>query len=284
VIIDGAMGTELQARGVPMHEKAWSGAAVLSHPQIVEAIHADYVLAGAEVIITNTFSCGRHVLEPAGLADEVAAINRRAVALARQARDRSAQGPVAVAGSMCEWVDPKGKWTEPTHFSASCREQADLLAEAGVDIIALEMCSDPQRSRLAAEAALATGLPVWLGVSCRRDGETGRLVSFDLPHADFDAFVHALADCGAGVINVMHSTIDDTPAGIAAVRQSWTGPMGAYPESGHFTVPNWQFVDIIAPDDLVREAQGWVASGAQILGGCCGLGVAHIRALKAAFA
>lgn len=284
VIIDGAMGTELQACGVAMHQKAWSAAALLSHPEVVRTIHADYLAAGAEVIITNSFSAGRHVLEPAGLADEVAAINRRAVALARQARDNAARGPVAIAGSMCEWVDPKGKWTEPTRFSASCREQAGLLAEAGVDLIALEMCSDPQRSALAAEAALATGLPVWLGVSCRRDDKSGRLVSFDKPHADFAAFVAGLADCGAGVINVMHSTVADTPAGIAAVRQSWTGPMGAYPESGNFTVPNWQFVDIIAPDDLVREAQGWVASGVQILGGCCGLGVAHIRALKAAFA
>lgn len=283
VIIDGAMGTELQARGVPMHETAWSGAAVLSHPHIVEAIHTDYVAAGAEVIITNTFSSGRHVLEPAGLADEVAAINRSAVTLARRARDRAAGGAVAIAGSMCEWVDPNGEWSDSARFAASCREQADLLAEAGVDLIALEMCSDPQRSALAAEAALATGLPVWLGVSCRRDGECGRLVSFDPPHGDFAAFVAGLADCGIGVINVMHSTIADTPAGIAAVRRNWAGPMGAYPESGYFTMPDWHFVDIIAPDDLVREAQGWVVSGVQILGGCCGLGVDHIRALKAAF-
>jgi len=284
VIIDGAMGTELQARGVPMHDKAWSGAAVLSHPEVVRAIHADYLAAGAEVIITNTFSSGRHVLEPAGLAAEVANINRSAVDLARQARDEAKRGAVAIAGSMCEWVDPNGKWTDAARFSESCREQAGLLAEAGVDLIALEMCSHPQRSRLAAEAALATGLPVWLGVSCRREAETGRLVSFDLPHADFDEFVGGLAGSGVGVINVMHSAIADTADGIAAVRRHWTGPMGVYPESGYFTMPDWHFVDIIAPDDLVKEAKGWVASGAQILGGCCGLGVPHIRALKAAFA
>ena len=75
--------------------------------------------------------------------------------------------------------------------------------------------------------------------------------------------------------------IADTPEGLDLVRKHWSGPLGAYPESGHFVMPNWQFVDIIAPDDLVTEARGWVARGAQLIGGCCGLGPDHIRALKA---
>ena len=59
VIIDGAMGTELESRGVPMNPKAWSGAALLTHPDVVRAAHADYIRAGAEVIIANTFAAGR---------------------------------------------------------------------------------------------------------------------------------------------------------------------------------------------------------------------------------
>ena len=184
VVIDGAMGTELEARGVPMNKSAWSGAALLSHPEVVRAAHVDYIVAGAEVIITNTFAAGRHVLEPAGLGDEVAGINRSAVEVARKARDEAAQGPVAIAGSMSPGVTLSGALRDPETLSGDFREQADLLAEAGVDLVALEMCSHPVYSRLMIEAAVATGLPVWLGLSCRRDLEGGHLVGFDPPYAD----------------------------------------------------------------------------------------------------
>ncbi len=158
VIIDGAMGTELEHRGVPMNDKAWSGAAMLTHPEVVQAAHEDYIEAGAEVIITNTFAAGRHTLEPAGLGDEVVRINRGAVEAARWARDNVAEGPVAIAGSMCEWVNPKGKWSKVGPLSEAYREQAGFLAEAGVDLIALEMSSDPEFTPLIVEAALVTGL------------------------------------------------------------------------------------------------------------------------------
>jgi len=283
VLIDGAMGTEIQARGAPMDSKAWSGAVLLSHPEVVRACHADYIAAGAEVIITNTFSSGRHVLEPAGFADDVARINRTGVEVARQARDKVAQQPVAIAGSICEWTDLDGAWNDAERLSGSYREQADLLAEAGVDLIALEMGSHPAHLPLAVEAAVATGLPVWLGLSCRQDAETGRLMGFDRPFADFGELVLGLSKLDIGVINVMHSLIGDTTAGLSAVKKHWSGPLGVYPESGKFEMPNWQFIDIIEPDELVQQTRAWVASGAQIIGGCCGLGVPHIRALKAAF-
>ncbi len=61
------------------------------------------------------------------------------------------------------------------------------------------------------------------------------------------------------------------------------GPIGAYPESGYFVMPNWQFVFVIAPDDLVREARAWVNLGVQVLGGCCGVGPQHADALQKAF-
>jgi homocysteine S-methyltransferase len=284
LIVDGAMGTELEARGVPMHAKAWSGAALKTHADAVRATHEDYIRAGAQVIITNTFAAGRHMLEPAGLGEDVAAINRRAVEVAKEARDQAAKAPVAIAGSICEWVSTDSQWTDPHHLSASLNEQAGLLADSGVDLIALEMCESDVGSSLAIQAALGTGLPVWLGLSCKRHPDTGRLVTFDLPHADFEDLAAKLADTEISLINVMHSPIEDTAAGLAAVKRHWPGPIGAYPESGYFVMPNWQFVEIIAPDDLVREARAWVSSGVRVLGGCCGLGPQHVSALARAFA
>jgi methionine synthase I (cobalamin-dependent) len=140
LIIDGAMGTELEARGVPMHAKAWSAAAIKTHPDVVRNTHADYIRAGARLIIANTFSTGRHMLEPAGLGEQVAIINRSAVELAKEARDLAADQAVAIAGSICDWVYTDSKWCEPQNLSAALCEQAKLLAEAGVDLIALEMC------------------------------------------------------------------------------------------------------------------------------------------------
>ena len=283
VILDGAMGTELEARGVPMDGKAWSATAVLDQRDIVREVHQDYIRAGADVIITNTFSAGRHALEPAGLGDQVAAINRAAVKAARNARDQAADRPVAIAGSICEWV-PVGDsgWRTASRLADALREQAHLLAEAGVDLITLEMCERLADSRLALTAAQSTGLPVWAGSSCRRRPGIAPLGAFDDEgDRDFEALAAGLAEQGPAVMTVMHSPIADTPEGLETVRRHWPGPLGAYPESGHFIMPNWQFVDIIEPDDLVAEARGWVAQGAQVIGGCCGLGPDHIRALKA---
>lgn len=123
LVVDGGMGTELEKSGVPMDSKVWSGRSVLSHPENVQQIHEKFIAAGAEVIISNTFATARHMLEPGGLGDQVKAINQSAVKLARQARDNAARGPVAIAGSICEWVpsdDPR--WYQPEAVGRSARE------------------------------------------------------------------------------------------------------------------------------------------------------------------
>ena len=85
VILDGAMGTELQQRGVPMDGTAWSATAMATHSDTVRAVHKDYLRAGAEVLITNSFATSRHILTPVGLGDRVKELNRRSVELAREA-------------------------------------------------------------------------------------------------------------------------------------------------------------------------------------------------------
>ena len=283
VLLDGATGTELQRRGVPMHDKAWSGTAMAEHGDTIRRLHEDYIRAGARVITANTFSAGRHSLEPAGHGDQVAAVNRRAVALAREARDEAASAPVAIAGSVCEWVYDKGsRFTDPSVLEESFKEQCGLLAEAGVDIINVEMCQRLPDSALAVDAAVATGLPVWAGVSCRRvEGRPVQTFDEDT-RGDLEPLVEELAGRGAGALTVMHTPVTDIDAGLSVLRRHWTGPLGAYPESGYFSMPNWQFVDVIEVPDFVARALAWTAGGVQIVGGCCGLGPRHIRALATA--
>jgi S-methylmethionine-dependent homocysteine/selenocysteine methylase len=284
VILDGATGTELERRGVPMDGQAWSATANLTHPDVVRSVHEDYIRAGADVIITNTFATARSLLDAAGLGERMAEVNRRAVELAREARDRAAAGrDVWVAGSMSTMAPGAEPARRPSvaDMSAMLGEQADILARAGADLLVLEMMRDVDYAAGAVDAARATGLPVWVGFSCRRAADgTVRMFSGvrdDLAFADVIAPVMAR---GGALLAVMHSEVRDTGPAIEVAKRHWTGPLAAYPESGHFVMPSWQFVDVISPEDFVTHAMGWLRQGVQVLGGCCGLGPEHIRLLR----
>ena len=173
VILDGAMGTELEKRGAPMDAVAWDAAALVTHPDLVRAVHEDYIEAGADVITTNTFATARHVLEPAGMGERLRELNARAVALAKEAREITADGPVSIAGSISTMSAHDDHSYEPRAERArtNYREQADVLAESGIDVIALEMMRDVEQTTYAVEAAASTGLPLWIGFSCKTTDE-----------------------------------------------------------------------------------------------------------------
>ncbi len=282
IVIDGGTGTELEARGARMDKDAWCAIAVLEHGDLAQQVHGAFIAAGAEVIIANTFSAGRHMLEPAGYGDRVAEINRLAVEHAKAARDRAAGGPVAIAGSVSHFITPghEADWGSEKRLRATYREQVEIQAEAGVDLFALEMMYRLDRVLPAIEEAQATGLPVWVGISCATNDQ-GQLAGFLAPEEDTETVVKAIAATEPGLVAVMHSSINDTNAALELVARHWQGPVGAYPESGYFEMPHWQFVDVIAPDDLVKVGRDWVAAGVQVVGGCCGIGADHIRHLKA---
>jgi S-methylmethionine-dependent homocysteine/selenocysteine methylase len=280
VILDGAMGTELERRGVPMDDVAWDAAALVTHPDLVREVHEDYIEAGADVIITNTFATARHVLGPAGMGGQFRALNIRAVALAKEARDNVADGPVSIAGSISTMSARNDRSYEPRAEKAreNYREQAEVLAESGVDVIALEMMRDLEQTSHAAEAAVATGLPVWVGFSCKStDG--GTVVLWDGHHTLAEA-LEQIPPIGASLLSVMHTLTDDTPAALRELTGRWSGPVGAYPHSGEFVMPHWRFIDMISSEDFTGQAQGWVGMGVQLVGGCCGIGPEHIRLLK----
>ena len=284
LIIDGGMGTELQRRGVPMNEVVWSGAAVLTHPKVVREVHEDYIRAGADVIITNTFDSTRQMLAGIGRGTDVEQVHRRAVALAQDARAAAADRPVLIAGSLSTSppeFDHRA-YPPPEEELSIYRESAQLLADAGVDLIALEMLEETTHAPLAMRAAKETGLPVWLGVSCRRDGN--RIVRFtnNVPQVSLADSLDALLPLAPDVVNIMHSEIEVISDALAVVQTRWSGPVGVYPESGYFAKPNWNFTDVIPPSDLAREAFRWMDAGAQLLGGCCGTTPAHVHALRSA--
>jgi methionine synthase I (cobalamin-dependent) len=280
MVIDGGMGSELEARGVPMDHEAWCGLANLDALDVVRAIHDDYIAAGADVIIANTFPTNRAALEASGVGDRFEEANRAAVAAALDAR-AAAGRDVTVAGSMSLWGPHEevaaADAPSEDHVLEVYGEQAAVLADAGVDVIVLEMFD--ARWAAAHRAARATGLPVWLGIWGRlgEDGglrtPTRRPLEEDLP---------ALIGDGADAVLVMHSPLEAVRPALDAIAKVWDGPRGAYPHAGHFERPNWVFEEV-APSVLADEAEQWVRDGATFVGGCCGTGPAHIRALRERF-
>ena len=277
--MDGGTGSELKRRGVPMDAASWSGLAVHGHPDVVREVHADYIAAGAEVIVANTFGTTRFLLEAAGMDNEFERINRRAVILAKEAREAAGKsaGEVAIAGSLSNLPPDMDvdNYPPPERERADLFELAKTLADAGVDLIALEMIQDTNHGPRAMAAALDTGLPVWLGVSARLDGL--RLVAFDHPDVDFATVLDTLIPMGPDVVNIMHTEIAAVAPAIASVRERWRGPIGVYPEIPHVTTPRWRTE--ISPSQLVAKARSWVDQGARLIGGCCGTTPAHIAAL-----
>jgi S-methylmethionine-dependent homocysteine/selenocysteine methylase len=289
VIIDGGTGSQLQAEGVPMDVEAWSGRANLEQPDVVQRVHEAYIRAGAEVIIANTFAASRAALEPAGLGGRVADANRNAVAAALRAREAAAGGrAVAVAGSMSAFCSAAVHGGNDAGLAAAdrfpsladFREQAGLLAEAGVDLIALELIEAPSYGRAALQAAAETGLPVWLGVSAVRldDGALGADPVFGEGDS-FAEFVSKLADPALAAVTVMHAKPDVSLEAIGIVAARFGGPIGVYAESGSWAAPNWVF-DGLTPDQYLQEAMAWADHGAQLIGGCCGIGPEHIKVLS----
>ena len=287
VILDGATGTELQRRGASMDPAAWCGPATLDHDHLLRNIHADYIRAGADVITANTFASSRLMLAPAGFADRVAEINTRAVEAALAAREATGTTDrVAVAGSLSHMVPVSAgsavvdasRVPSAAETSDAFHELAEILRVAGVDHIMLEMMYNPTRAPLALEAALSTGLPVWFGMSARRDA-AGAVISFDqLEDHSLSSIIDLIPDTGIDAAGFHHSSAEIIGEALTQLAVRFHGPLMAYPDSGYFEMPDWQFVDTIEPERLETFFTEWIALGARMLGGCCGLTAEHVEA------
>jgi len=287
IILDGGTGTLIQVLGAPMDDETWGADANLSHPEIVREAHRQYLAAGAEVLIANTYATSPLLFNAIGRDGDVPLIDAAAVRSAREASG----GAVPVAGSFSvmrpgipgsDRSEMLREWPESEARRLFAAKAAGLVA-AGVDVIAMEMMRDGDYSVWATEAAAATGLPVWIGIAVETDGD--RLVGFGRPNWPLEEFVEPLLRAApAAMVSVMHSAPHVTGPALEIVRRHWRGSLGAYAESGYFAMPDWQFVDIIPESEYVDFARAWTdAFDLAMVGGCCGIGPSHIAALAAAF-
>ena len=292
LLLDGGVSTEIRRRGVALDKNVWSGLTTKTHPDQVREVHEEYILAGAQIITANTYSTARHVLESINLGHEAKILNFKSVQLAQQARDAVAEEPVYVAGSMSS-MPPLTSHQEVAvgeHVAASYREQAEVLARAGVDVIICEMMRDIENASIVIEAAVATGLPVWIGYSAMLadNGVDVRSLRWknrdDTTSAhDFGEMVDRLNPLGGKLAGIMHTRIENITPALQVLREHWSGPLMAYAETGNLILPDWRYEEVCAPNDYAVEIRRWIDDfGVQVVGGCCGTGPEHIRALRKA--
>jgi homocysteine S-methyltransferase len=284
VVLDGGVGTEIQRQGAPMSTALWCAEANLSHPDVVRAVHREYLAAGAEIVTANTFASSPLLLEHFGRLDELETIDAVALRLAREAAEGSG---AVVAGSMSTMrptVPGSDRtqldlgWSESAARALFARKAASLR-DGGAEFIIMEMMRDLDYSRWACEAALASGLPVWIGLSVER-GADGRLVGFGRPDAELEPVAAGLAALSPDVMAIMHTSVDDTVPALEVLARHWSGPIAAYPECGRYEAPDWKFVGVAPPEEYADLSREWRRLGANALGGCCGVGPAHIARLR----
>jgi len=287
LLLDGGTGTELQKRGVPMSTQSWCGPVPPEHLPALEAVHGDYIAAGADIITANTYSTSRLLLDLDGMGEAFEQINRSAVRAAMEARHNSGRKDVLVAGSLSHrgpiaqgTARPDSSVaTSQKRMASALRELAGLLREEGCDLILLEMLYDPERIPVVLEVAERSGLPIWVGFSARR-ADNGRVLSFDpAREIPFEEIVSLLGSHEIAAAGIMHTPSDLVSDALRVLKSVFDGPLLAYPDSGYFRSPHWQFEDVISPEDLRSFAEEWIAQGVQVVGGCCGLGPEHIAAL-----
>ncbi|MBN8656644.1 MAG: bifunctional homocysteine S-methyltransferase/methylenetetrahydrofolate reductase [Anaerolineae bacterium] len=277
VLADGAMGTMLHARGVGF-DKCFDELN-LTNPAAVADVHREYIEAGAELIITNTFGANRYKLSKHGLQDDVAEINRAGVELAKRVVAASFKD-ILIAGD----VGPLGVRIAPygrvklEEAREAFAEQIKALAAAGADVIIIETMSDLYEIQEAIKAAKEnSSLPIIASVTFTRDDRT-------LLGDDPAKVAHRLADAGADVIGVNCS---GGPSQLLRIlkqmRQAepnskfWVKPNAGWPEqvSGRIMYP--------ADADYFGEyAVQFRQAGANIVGGCCGTTPQHIAVMKKA--
>ncbi|MDP1713716.1 MAG: bifunctional homocysteine S-methyltransferase/methylenetetrahydrofolate reductase [Anaerolineales bacterium] len=277
LLADGAMGTMLHARGIGF-DKCFDELN-LTNPVAVAEIHREYIEAGAQLIITNTFSANRFKLSKHGLQDDMAEINRAGVELARRVVSASYKD-VLIAGD----VGPLGVRIAPYgrvklgEAREAFAEQVRALAEAGADLIVIETMSDLYEIQEAIKAAKEScKLPVVASVTYTRDGRT---LLGDAPAK----VARGLAEAGADVIGVNCS---GGPSQLLRIlkqmRQAvphgkfWVKPNAGWPEQvgGRIMYP--------ADAEYFGDyALSFRAAGANIVGGCCGTTPQHIAAMKKA--
>ena len=275
LLIDGAMGTELFARGL-----ASGGAPELwnvEHPDRVQAVHGDYIAAGSDIVLTNSFGGTGFRLKLHRLDDRVVELNKAAAAVARAAAD-AADRRVLVAGSMGptgELLEPMGTMT-PDTCAAAFAEQAEGLAAGGADVLWIETMSHLDEVKSAISGARSVSdLPICATLSFDTAGRTMMGVSGE-------AAVRQLAECGVAAVGAnCGNNLADTEAALAEMRRADADVLLI--SKANAGMPEWHGTELHysgSPEVMAAHAHRQREAGVQVIGACCGSSPEHLAMMR----
>jgi len=285
-ILDCGTSTELERRGATMDDRTWSARVSIEYFDVLVETHQAYIDAGADVITVNGYASSRLVLEPAGFADEVKTINMKNIEAALLARERCGNNDVLVAGSISHQLPytnelrrlAKEQLNNETLFEAFS-EMVSFCEEGELDVILLEMMSLPSRMLPLFECASSSRLPVWCGLSATRSAQDATITGYKDQTIPLIDIIQEAVNFKFEGMGIMHTSVDIISDAIELIKARHDALIMAYPDSGYFKSPNWKFEQVITPDQLTTFANQWKQAGANIIGGCCGLGPEHTEAL-----
>ena len=281
VLLDGGMGQALAQRSRRPVSPLWSAQVMLDEPQLVTAVHRDFIAAGARVITVNGYSATPQRLARDGDPDLFEPLHAAALSAAHQARDESGRD-VRIAGCLPPLVASFHPDSVPD--DATClRDYRRIVAlqAPGVDLFLCETMSLAREARAAAVAAAESGLPVWVAFTV--DDEDGTRLRSGEPLAE--AAREAVA-AGAERVLVNCSVPERVTQGMGELAGLGV-PFGGYanaftsvaPLQPGGTVDSLSARTDLGPDAYAAHALRWVAQGATLVGGCCEVGPEHIATL-----
>ena len=267
-VFDGAVGTRLYDKGIYINRSY--DELNLTSPDLVREVHDEYVKAGADIIETNSFGATRHKLQPYGLEGKLADINIAAARIAREAAADKAYVAGAI-GPLGLRIEPFG----PTSFDEAkdlFKEQAEALAEGGVDLFILETFSElPVIEQAVRAVREVSDLPIVAQMTIQMDGKT----TFGTTPVAFTTALDQLGvdviglNCGMGPNHVLTA--------LELMREVTTKNLSAQPNAGlPRDVQGRQFY-MGSPEYMATFAKRFVQAGAKFVGGCCGTTPTHIK-------
>jgi len=269
ILLDGAIGTELDKRGV-----MGRASNNLDAPEIVIEILREYAACGCNALTANTLTMNRIYIETHNVGVSVQEINKAGVELARQAAgaDRYVLGNLSSTGQLLE---PYGTYKE-SQFLDAFREQAEILAESGVDGFLIETVFDLREAMCALRACKEnSSLPVMVSIAFNTEEKGGRTIMGD----SAEQCARSLTDAGADAVGANCGNLD--PAQMAIVisemRSATSLPLLAQPNAGKPRLVEDKTVFDMAPAQFAEGIMECRRAGAKLVGGCCGTTPEHTR-------
>jgi 5-methyltetrahydrofolate--homocysteine methyltransferase len=274
VLFDGAVGTMLMDKGLPMGEppEKWN----LEHPEIVKQVHSAYFEAGSDVVQTNTFGGNRAKLSTKELDKDVRKINQVAAKLASEVapKDKYVAGDIGPTG---KFIKPLGDMTLD-ELAEVFAEQAAALAEGGADLISIETMYDLREAVAALKAAKkVTNLPVFAAITFNK-GPNG---FFTIMGNEVSTSMKVLEDEGADVVGSNCTLGSSDMLELAKLMRKGTNlPIIVQPNAGQPILKEGKTVYEQKPEDFAKDMRKMLELGCNVVGGCCGTNPAFIKAMS----